>query len=345
MRFGYVIGQQLGHGTDPAAALREALAEARAAEEAGFDGVFVTEHHGTALRYMPGVTPLLFVLAKMTSRVQLGCAVLLLPLAQPARVAEEMALLDHVSGGRLLVGLGGGYLPVDFDYFGVEATRVGARVEEGVELIRKLWSQPQVSHEGRYYTCRGSVFPPPLTAGGPPLWLAGRSAAGVRRAARLGDTWVMDATPALPQFEKWYALYREEAAAHGRVPRTAVLRDAWLELGTPADADYRAAALRSHRAKLAGGVYSVDERLSGRDPESVSFDEFARDRWFCGTAADVDEQLGAWQRALDLDYALLRFRSDQVPGHDAVLEQIAAFGEAVIAPRHAVDTAAPIVDF
>jgi alkanesulfonate monooxygenase SsuD/methylene tetrahydromethanopterin reductase-like flavin-dependent oxidoreductase (luciferase family) len=337
VKFGYFIGQDVGPGGDPAAAVREAIAEAQAAEEAGFDGVFVSEHHGAASRYLPASIPLMYMLAAATERVDVGCAVLLLTLAQPTRVAEELALLDHVSGGRLIVGLGAGYVRDDFAAFGIDSERAGSRLEEALELVRRLWRGERVDFSGEHYRLAGaSTYPPPLTEGGPPVWIGGRSRAGVRRAARTADTWVLDATPRRALFAPWHELYVEEAQRAGRPPRTAVLRDAWVEVGGSADGEYREAALAAHRAKLAAGVYAVDPEFAHRRPEDVTFDELARDRWLTGDAATIHEELDAWQAALGLEYALLRIRTRGRPRHELALEQIRVFADQVIARRSTV---------
>lgn len=332
MRFGYLIGQDVGSGGDPAATVGEALAEARAAEAAGFSGVFVSEHHGASSAYLPAMA-LLYLLAHETRRVDVGAAVLLLSLAQPARVAEEVALLDHVAGGRVVLGVGAGYQPQDFAAFGIPPDRPGTRMEEAVEILRSLWSGRELDHAGAAYRLRATTFPPPLTPGGPPIWIGGRSVAGVRRAARIGDAWLLDATPTRPGFRPWHDHYVQACCAAGRPPRTAVLRDGWLDLGGRLDDEYRESVLASHQIKLAHGVYDVDRELARRVPSSVTFEDLARERWLTGNAEAIDRELGAWEDELGVDYVLLRVRSLGRPSHEAALAQIEAFGEQVIAPR------------
>ena len=331
MRFGYFIGQDVMPGDDPAQIVREALAEAQAAEEAGFDGVFVSEHHGVAAGYLPASLPLMYLLAQATERVDVGAAVLLLSLAQPTRVAEEVALLDHVSGGRVVLGLGAGYLDADFAAFDVPRARAGARMEEALEVMRALWSGGEVDHDGEFHRLRGaSTFPPPLTPGGPPVWIGGRSVPGVRRAARVGQAWLLDATPTRTLFRRWHARYVKECRTVGTTPRTAVLRDAWLDLGGPEDRTYRETTLASHRMKMAAGVYAVDPEMADRRPEDVRFDDLARDRWLTGGVERVRAELEAWERELGVDYVLLRIRARGTPSHEVALEQIRAFGEQLI---------------
>jgi alkanesulfonate monooxygenase SsuD/methylene tetrahydromethanopterin reductase-like flavin-dependent oxidoreductase (luciferase family) len=322
MRFGYFIGQDVATGGDPATTMREALAEAQVAEEAGFDGVFVSEHHGPAAGYLPGAIPLMYLLAARTSALDIGSAVVLLPLAQPARVAEEVALLDHASGGRVILGLGAGYVKADFATFGIDPAGAGARLEEGVERLRVLWSA-------------GAVFPQPVTPGGPPIWIGGRSAAGVRRAARIGNAWLGDSTAGRAQLRRWHALYCEEAAAQRRPPRTAVLRDGWLDVDSARYEAYRRSTLAVHRDKIANGVYSVDPAIGSRPPDEVSFEELAEGRWLVGSADEIHSELDEWERALDVDYLVLRIRARGLPAHRDAAEQIRAFGEQIIAPRAA----------
>ncbi len=336
MRFGYIIGQDVAPGGDPAATVREALVEAAAAAEAGFDGVFVTEHHGAEMRYLPASIPLMYLLASAAPGLDVGATVLLLSLAQPTRVAEELALLDHLTVGRVILGAGAGYLPADFAAFGVEQKGTGRLVDEALEVITRLWREPSVEFAGRIATLRGaSIYPPPVRPGGPEIWIGGRSEHGVRRAARSGDVWVLDATPRRSLFAPWRELYLREVEAHGRTPRTAILRDGWLSLGGALDREYREAALASHRAKIEFGVYAVDPRIDRRAADSVGFDELADERWLTGDADTIRAELDAWERELGIEYVLLRLRTQGRPSHEAALEQLRAFGEAVIAPHRA----------
>ncbi|MEX2554154.1 MAG: LLM class flavin-dependent oxidoreductase [Actinomycetota bacterium] len=336
MKFGYIIGQEVQPGDDPAAIVREALAEARAAADAGFDGVFVTEHHGRDLRYLPGSIPLMFMLAEAVPGLGVGGAVLLLSLAQPTRVAEELALLDHLTGGRVILGAGAGYLKADFDAFGIEQKGAGRRLDEALEVITRLWREPSVDFDGRTVTLRGaSIHPQPLQLNGPPIWIGGRSERSVERAAAVGDAWVLDATPRRSLFVPWHERYLEHVERFGKTPQTAILRDAWVSLGDALDQEYRAAALDAHRQKIRLGVYAVDTRIDGRDAESVEFDELAEERWLTGDPDEIAAELDAWEAELGIGYVLIRIRTSGRPSHVAALEQLRAFGETVIGPRRA----------
>jgi len=131
-------------------------------------------------------------LAALTRRVRVGTSALLLPLYPPAIVAKQVADLDRVSGGRITLGVGvGGEYPQEFEACEVPIAERGARTNEAIPLLRRLWSGEEISHQGRFHTLSGvRIHPSPVQPGGPPIVVAGRSPAAMRRAATLGDGWM-----------------------------------------------------------------------------------------------------------------------------------------------------------
>jgi len=136
----------------------------------------------------------LALMTAWTERVRVGTAVLLLPLYHPVTVAKQLADLDSRSGGRLTAGVGvGGEFPAEFDAVGVPVAERGARTSESIEILRKLWRGGPVSHSGRFFSFPEVELRPVgagLRPGGPPIVVAGRTEAAMRRAARLGDGWM-----------------------------------------------------------------------------------------------------------------------------------------------------------
>src|SRR5438128_2391505 len=168
----------------------QTIEECGRAEAAGFDSVWLGEHHNSAVLHP---TPLvrLAAIASRTQRLRLGTGVLLLPLYHPLAVAEEAAMVDVISRGRLVLGVGTGYAPEEFAAFDVSIKERGSRMDEAVPLIKRLWSEEKVTHEGRHYRMtNATVSPRPVQRPGPPLWFAGWVAPAIRRAARLGEAWL-----------------------------------------------------------------------------------------------------------------------------------------------------------
>jgi len=161
---------------------RENLDQIVYAEELGFESAWVSEHHVTDEGYLPSVFPMLAAIAERTRTLRLGSAVLLAPFQHPLRFAEDAAVVDQLSGGRLELGLGLGYREREFELLGVPRKERARRTEELVREARRAWAD-------------GTVTPPPLQEPEPPLWLGGTTAAAARRAAALGcgfmpDAWV-----------------------------------------------------------------------------------------------------------------------------------------------------------
>ena len=131
-------------------------------------------------------------LSAVTQRVKIGTAILLLPLYQPAIVAKQVADLDRATGGRLILGVGvGGEYAQEFRACGVPVEERGQRVDEAIPLLRRLWTAQEITHVGRHYSMTEvKIHPPPAQPGGPPIVVAGRKEAAMRRAALIGDGWM-----------------------------------------------------------------------------------------------------------------------------------------------------------
>jgi probable F420-dependent oxidoreductase len=196
------------------------LEQAERVETLGFDSLWTSEH---MLFYVPmfDVVTILAAYAARTKRLLLGSAVLLLPLRHPTVLAKEVASLDIISNGRIILGVGvGGEYPREFVACGVPVKERGRRTDEAIEVMRRLWSESGVNHEGRFFRLEdANMLPRPVQKPGPPIWVAGRSEAAIKRAARLGDGYM----PYLFSPERYRdSLEKVSAFAqqHGRDPAT-----------------------------------------------------------------------------------------------------------------------------
>ncbi len=162
--------------------------QAGLAEELGFDSIWTGEH---LFFYGPTYDALITLsfFAQQVRRIEVGSSVVLVPLRHPVALAKAVATLDLLSGGRLILGIGvGGEYPKEFEAVGVPVTERGPRTDESVRLMRRLWSAENVTFRGRFFRVENvTLWPRPARPGGPPIWVAGRSEAAVRRAARLGN--------------------------------------------------------------------------------------------------------------------------------------------------------------
>jgi len=148
--------------------------------------------HVAARNPTPEAMAQLARLAAVSTRVRIGTSILLLPLYPPAIVAKQVADLDRHTGGRITLGIGvGGEYPQEFRACGVPLAERGPRTDEAIPLLRQLWTGEETSHAGRFFPMQDvRIHPAPAQPGGPPIVVAGRQDAAMRRAARLGDGWM-----------------------------------------------------------------------------------------------------------------------------------------------------------
>jgi probable F420-dependent oxidoreductase len=235
---------------------REALEEVTRAEELGFDSVWMEEHHSVSNHYWPSPLPVLAGFATRTSRMMLGTDILVAAFYHPARLAEDVALLDVMSSGRFTLGIAIGYKPDEFALYGVPLEKRGARFEEQLAIMQALWRGERVAVRGAYHTVDGRLEPLPVTKPHPPVWIGGWGEITLRRAATLGDNWIPGPTADLARLLEGKRRFREHRTAAGRPEPTEwpLTRDVII-----ADTDARARELAeehimvAYRREYAGG--------------------------------------------------------------------------------------------
>jgi probable F420-dependent oxidoreductase len=191
------FGINFGACSDPETAARVA----RAAEEAGYDSVWAGEHvvlpdPQKPPSPVPPQTPMLdpaaslAFLAGQTRRVKLATGIIILPQRNPLVLAKELGSVDVVSGGRLICGVGAGYLKAEFQALGVSFQRKGPRTDEAIEVLRALWSQDAPTFRGEFWNFSGiQAKPLPVQKPHPPIVVGGHSPGAFRRAVRQGNGW------------------------------------------------------------------------------------------------------------------------------------------------------------
>jgi len=272
---------------------REMLDLVRLAEALGFDSAWVSEHHGSSDGYMPSLLTMLAAFAAATERIRLGTGVVLAPLHDPLRLAEDASMVDQLSGGRLLLGLGLGWREEEFRTFGVPMEERVIRLIETIEILRRAWTGRRFSFAGRSFRYDSvKITPAPTHSGGPPIFRGGASDKTRTPAGRLGDGYVTDAVD-VDDVRRSLSLAEEGAREAGRDPATvglAQIQNAFV--ATDGDAWEQARSGVAHQL----GVYSAWE--GGADTpahdslEPVPPDEETMRRWTpAGAPAEVAHRL------------------------------------------------------
>lgn len=180
----------------------------------GLDLIWFTEHHFVDDGYLPSWIPVASAMAARTKHARFSCDVCLLPFNHPIRLAEDLAVLDNISNGRVEIGVGMGYAPHEFRGFGLPVSRRLSLTDEGLAVLRRAFTGDKFSFQGKRYDFTDvKITPGFVQPGGPPLWVAAMAAPGAHRAARF-DTHLLPQGPRATSLDLW----RNELTASGRDP-------------------------------------------------------------------------------------------------------------------------------
>jgi len=215
MRFAISLPQGCPDGTfDPAAFAAYVLR----AEELGFESAWAMDQTFGRAPRLNALETMTFA-AAVPTRLRLGCSVWISPLHQPAQLAKSLATLDQLSGGRLEAGFGSGGQHRMFSAFGMTGDGLITRFTEGIEIMKALWTQPEISYEGRFYQLHEATMEPkPVQKPRPPIWLGGGAPPAVRRAPRLGDGFFGAGSSTTAAFADQVTVLHEALAEQGRDP-------------------------------------------------------------------------------------------------------------------------------
>lgn len=207
------------------------IAHAQAAEELGYDGIALTEHSFWYDGYCPSLLTALAPVALNTSRIKLVTGTLLVPQHDPLKVAEQAAVIDRLSKGRLVLGLGAGYRPEEFHGHGVEVGRIGARFLEAYEVVRRALTQETFSFEGEFYNYRNVSLKTRPVQAEVPMWVcAGFAEWSVKAAAKRGWPYCTtgDANCGPTVFDQYNAFAREFGHDPKKMKR-ALFKDLYIQ--------------------------------------------------------------------------------------------------------------------
>ncbi len=323
IKIGFTLINHFTPGTDVGRELPGMLEQVRAARDSGLDSLWLGQHFLMGEVPYFAYTPLMARLIPEAGGMTVGPCIQLLPLYNPVAVAEEAATLDVLSGGRYVLGVGLGYRPEECAAFGVGWKERAGRLTEGVEVIRRLWSEDTVRHEGRYYRIDGQgTSLKPVRKPGPPIWIAAVADPAIRRAARIGDGWVILVTASFGELKDRIPMYLEAVRDAGRPapPEIPITRELHIS-------DSRAGAWDECRGGLARkyGIYNA-LGLNSSEGAGGSLEDFARDRFLVGDTESVRDEILRYHEELGVTHFIMRL---QWPGHDhgATMKCLRRLGE------------------
>ena len=296
------------------AALQGQLAMTRLARDRGWDAVATGQHYLSEGMSQLQLIPFLARLAAEAGDMTGIAGVLLAGLHNPVEVAECMASLDVIWGGRFVFGAGLGYRDVEFDAFKVPRGQRVRRFEQCLEVVRRLWTEERVTVDNDVCTLAGvTLTARPVQRPHPPIWIAANSDNAVRRAARLGDTWFINPHATTTTIKRQMVIYRAALAEAGksfpavlpffkeifcaRDTRTA------LELAGPyLDAKYRVYA-----------SWGQDSVMPGQESFRRPFEDLLRDRFVLGSPEECFEQLRPCWEEVGANFLILRTHWSGMP--------------------------------
>lgn len=338
LKMGLYLNSQHPDHEDANARLRSTVEQVTLAERLGFDSIWAGEHHVTPGYHFFPQLALLSHLAAHSGEMALGTNLVLLPLHPPVDVAEQVALIDQLCGGRFILTVGQGYRVEEFEAFGSPHAERLARFVDGVEVIRRLWTGEAVDHETPWYSLSGAtVRPLPAQRGGVPIWIGATTERAIRRAGRLGDAFMATPNVSSAEVRHQLDLFASERAAAGLPPATEAGRV--IEAFCHRDASEARRRCAPHLLTkyaayaswgLRGTAFGTDD--TGNTPsEEERLVELARDRFVIGDPDDVAAGLVAQHREVGLSHVAMRV---SWPGSDSTdtMECIELLGTEVL-PR------------
>ena len=332
-QFGIALRGQYPLDDDIHARFEELVEQARAADRLGYDSITKTSHHSThpfqALQQLP-------VLARLTAEapnVRLNAGIVLLSLYTPLEIAEQLATIDVMSGGRLIFGAALGYRDVEFKAFGSLKSRRGKRFEDNLIAIKRLWTEDTVEMAGEHFELDGaSCLPKPLQTPHPPIWIGANADVALKRAARLGDCWYINPHNRIDTLERQIDIYKRALDEAGKpFPDELPMRREVFVARTKEEALRRCQPYLEQKYAAYHAWGQDQEMPEGDDDLGQQFDELLGDRFLIGSPEEVSEQILRLHSRLGVNHLIMSIEWAGMP-QSLVLETMQMLAEEVF-PR------------
>jgi alkanesulfonate monooxygenase SsuD/methylene tetrahydromethanopterin reductase-like flavin-dependent oxidoreductase (luciferase family) len=315
---------------DTARHLHDDLELVRCADRLGFDGIVKGSHYSAHPFESVQQIPFLSYCAAIAPRLRIICGLVLLPLHKPLDIAEQLATLDLLSGGKLVFGAGIGYRDVEFKAFGIPRGQLGTRFEECLTAVRRLWTEDFVTMKGSGFELDNATCSiKPLQKPTPPIWIGANADVAIRRAARLGDCWYINPHSTLTTLARQMDVYKRALDECGKpFPTELPMRREVFVARTRDEAIRRAQPFlevkyRTYRE------WGQDKVMPAGDDFDHGFTELVEDRFLIGSPAEVAERLIDLQRRFGVNHLVASVHWPGMP-NSLAMEQMQILSEEVM---------------
>jgi len=337
MKFGvglFTMQTHKDNPVSPAELYKQSLEQVKLAENVSFDSAWISEHHFLPDGYCPSPSVMASAMAAITSRIKIGSAGIILPLHNPIRVAEDTAVVDNISNGRFNLGVVLGYRKEEFDGLGISMKQRPSRMEEGIDVIVKAWTEEDLSFEGKRYKFNHlNVTPKPVQKPHIPIYIGAFEAPGIKRAGRLGYPLLIGPGRTMQMVRDTLNFYNEGAKEAGKSAdgiEHILIRETYVHSdGEEAKQGGNRFIIDMYKYYFTLGVkmYVRGKQLTGLD--DPLFEHLAEERFIIGTPNECINEIKRYKEELGINYIASRMVFPQA-SHKTISKCIELFGKEVI---------------
>lgn len=303
---------------------REMLTEIEAAEDMGFDSAWLTEHHFLTDGYCPSLMVTAGAIAARTSKIRIGTGILLMPLHNAIRVAEDAAVVDLISNGRFILGLGLGYRAEEFEGFGVSLKHRRRRMEESLEILLNSWKDEKFSMNGTHYKFKDLNVTPKPVQRPIPIWIGAFTEPAIRRAARIGASLYVPAIGVIPIIKALFDMHTNMLKEYNHDPgkiEKPLVREIYISENESADTVWE--KVKEHITYTAKGYASWGSMVDTEgnllsDPNDPILYDIARKQSIIGTPQECIDTIKQYTEQLPIDNLICRFKFPGISHQEAM---------------------------
>ncbi len=333
MQFGLMMRAQFPPEDDMEARFQELLEQARLANTLGFASLTKGMHYSAAPWRDFQQVPFLCRMMAEAPAMRLNFGLILLSLHKPLDIAEQIATVDVMSGGRVIFGVALGYREVEFLAFGTTQKERVKRFEENLEAVKRLWTDDTVDMVGSHFTLQGaSLATKPLQKPHPPIWIGANADPAIRRAARLGDCWYVNPHNRIDTIVRQVDVYKRALDEYGKpFPREFPARREVFVARSRAEAIRLCAPFLAAKYQAYHAWGQSQAMPEGDNDLGADFDDLIRDRFLLGSPDEVAKQMLALQRTTGINHLIMSVQWPGMP-QSLVLDELRILAEEVF-PR------------